>query len=105
MLAKGRSHAHQFGKFGVVTRANKTQQPKDEEDRKSNGCVAPDTAKGLREFLRREVANPFAPLGVGPVNATMGTDHKTVEVIDQTWISRFCSSNSQVRRGTPVNST
>src|SRR6266550_493759 len=105
VLAKCRRHANQFGKFGIVPRAHKAQQAKEKEDKKSDGCVAPGAAKGLRQFPRKEVANPFASLGVGPVDTTMGTDHETVEVIDKTWISRLCPGNCQVRGSTSVDAT
>src|ERR1700682_138076 len=90
-------HAHELGEFGIVVTARKADYSKGHEDSKRHRSVTPCAAECARQFTSKETAYMFAPLRIGPIDAAMRANDKTVQVINQTRVARFRASNRQIR--------
>ena len=73
---------------------NRSEQP---EDSKSHRGVAPRPPKRARKFIRKEVRDTPAALGIRAVDAAVRANDEAVEIVDEPRITRLSPRDREVR--------
>ena len=91
-----------MGKIDIPPCRGEPKYRKARKDAERDGHVFPVRAKCLGKFACKKPDDDIDALALGAIDLAVGADDEAVEIIDQLWVARLGTRNSEVGRGTTI---